>query len=67
MARACFRRWPNPPASCRRPPLKEPTPDRDVMMPRRKQTREQCRRERIAAERRERTELIAEEERQRQA
>ena len=47
--------------------LKEPAPDRDVMMPRRKQTREQCRRERIAAERRERTELIAEEERQRQA
>jgi len=37
------------------------------MMPRRKQTREQYRRERIAAERRERTELIAEEERQRQA
>jgi hypothetical protein len=47
--------------------LKEPTPDRDVMMPRRKQTREQYRRERIAAERRERTELISEEERQRQA
>jgi Domain of unknown function (DUF222) len=47
--------------------LKEPTPDRDVMMPRRKQTREQYRRERIAQERRERTELIAEEERQRQA
>ena len=48
-------------------PLKDPTPDRDVMMPRRKQPREQCRRERIAQERRERTELIAEEERQRQA
>jgi hypothetical protein len=36
-------------------------------MPRRKQTREQERRDRINAERRERTELIAEEERQRQA
>ena len=47
--------------------LEEPSPDRDVMMPRRKQTREQYRRERIDAERRERTELIAEEERQRQA
>ncbi len=41
--------------------------DRSVMMPRRKQTREQDRRDRINAERRERTELIAEEERQRQA
>jgi len=38
-----------------------------VMMPRRKQTREQDRRDRINQERRERTELIAEEERQRQA
>jgi hypothetical protein len=37
------------------------------MMPRRKQTREQDRRDRIDAERRERTQLIAEEERQRQA
>jgi hypothetical protein len=37
------------------------------MMPRRKQTREQDRRDRINAERRERSELIAEEERQRQA
>jgi hypothetical protein len=37
------------------------------MMPRRKQTREQNRAQRIAAERRERTKLIAEEERQRQA
>ena len=36
-------------------------------MPRRRQTREQDRRDRINAERRERTELIAEEERQRQA
>ena len=41
--------------------------DRSAMMPRRKQTREQDRRDRITAERRERTELIAEEERQRQA
>ena len=37
------------------------------MMPRRKQTRAQDRHDRINAERRERTELIAEEERQRQA
>ncbi len=36
-------------------------------MPRRKQTREQNRRDRINAERRERTELIAQEEQQRQA
>jgi hypothetical protein len=49
------------------PPLDEPSPYRDVMMPRRKQTREQDRRDRINQERRERTELIAEEERQRQA
>jgi hypothetical protein len=41
--------------------------DRSVMMPRRKQTREQDRRDRINAERRERCELIAEEERQRMA
>ena len=40
---------------------------RALMMPRRKQTREQDRRERIIAERRLRTELIAEQERQRQA
>jgi hypothetical protein len=44
-----------------------PDTDRAVMMPRRKQTREQDRQDRIKAERRERTELIAEEERQRQA
>jgi Domain of unknown function (DUF222) len=47
--------------------LDAPETDRSVMMPRRKQTREQDRRDRINAERRERTELIAEEERQRQA
>ena len=50
-----------------RPTLDEPSRYRDVMMPRRKQTREQNHRDRINAERRERTELIAEEERQRQA
>jgi hypothetical protein len=44
-----------------------PDADRGVMMPKRKQTREQDRRDRINQERRERTELIAEEERQRQA
>jgi hypothetical protein len=44
-----------------------PDTNRAVMMPKRKQTREQDRRDRIEAERRDRTELIAEEERQRQA
>lgn len=43
------------------------TVDRSVMMPRRRQTREDALRDRIKAERRQRTELIAEEERQRQA
>ncbi len=47
--------------------VSEEPPHRDVMMPKRKQTREQDRRDRINQERRERTELIAEEERQRQA
>ena len=45
----------------------EESPHRDVMMPRRKHTREEDRRDCINRERRERTELIAEEERQRQA
>jgi hypothetical protein len=45
----------------------DPGTDRLAMMPRRKQTRAQDRRDRINAERRERTELIAEEERQHQA
>ena len=45
----------------------ESTANRALMMPTRKQTREQDRRNRIAAERRTRTEMIAEEERQRQA
>jgi hypothetical protein len=49
------------------PALDVPDTDRSALMPRRKQTREQDRRERINAERRERAELIAEEERQRQA
>ena len=44
-----------------------PVTGRALMMPRRKQTREQDRRDRIIAERRLRTELIAEQERQRQA
>jgi len=48
-------------------PMVDPEADRRAMMPRRKQTRAQDRQERINAERRERTELIAEEERQRQA
>jgi hypothetical protein len=42
----------------------EESPHRAVMMPRRKQTREQDRRDRINQERRQRTEVIAEEERQ---
>ena len=45
----------------------EPRDRPPAMMPRRKQTRAQDRHDRINAERRERTELIAEEERQRQA
>jgi hypothetical protein len=49
------------------PHTPEPDPDRLAKMPRRKQTREQDRRDRINAERRQRTELIAEEERQHQA
>ena len=44
----------------------EASANRSVMMPTRKQTREQDRRDRIAQERRERRELIAEEERERQ-
>ncbi|MGO4446108.1 DUF222 domain-containing protein [Mycobacterium sp. 2YAF39] len=48
-------------------PDQTPATDRTAMMPRRRHTRAQDRRDRINAERRERTELIAEEERQRQA
>jgi hypothetical protein len=44
-----------------------PDVDRSAMMPRRKQTRDQDRRDRINAERRERWELTAKEERQRRA
>ena len=47
--------------------LQPPDTDRSAMMPRRKQTRDQDRHDRINNERRQRTELIAEEERQRQA
>ena len=49
------------------PTRDEPSRYRDVMMPRRTHTREQNRRDRITAERRQRTELIAEKERHRQA
>jgi Domain of unknown function (DUF222) len=49
------------------PTVEAPSPYRDLMMPRRKQTRAQDRRDRINAERRQRTELIAEQERQHQA
>jgi Domain of unknown function (DUF222) len=49
------------------PHARSPGTDRSAMMPRRKQTREQDRRDRINAERRQRLELIAEEERQRRA
>jgi hypothetical protein len=45
------------------PNLDMPDTDKSAMMPRRKQTREQDRRDRINEERRQRTELIAEQER----
>ena len=45
----------------------EESGNRGVMMPTRKQTRDRDRRDRIAKERRERTELIAEEARKRRA
>jgi hypothetical protein len=47
--------------------VEEPSPYRHLAMPRRKQTRQQNRQNRINAERRQRTELIAEQERQHQA
>ena len=49
------------------PPAAPPDADRSAMMPRRTQTRDHDRRDRITAERRQRIELIAEEERQRRA
>jgi hypothetical protein len=50
------------------PPYPQPSQAaRSAKMPRRTQTREQARRDRINNERRERTELIAQEERERQA
>jgi hypothetical protein len=49
------------------PQVVSPEVDRSAMMPRRKQTRDQDRRDRITAERRQRIELIAEEKRQRRA
>jgi hypothetical protein len=49
------------------PHVVSPETNRSAMMPRRKQTRDQDRRRRINAERHQRTELIAEEERQRKA
>lgn len=49
------------------PHIPDPEADRAARMPRRTQTRAQDRRDRINAERRERTELIAEEERQHRA
>jgi hypothetical protein len=45
----------------------EPAPNRGAMMPRRKTTREQDRRDRINRERRQRIEINAEQERQHQA
>jgi hypothetical protein len=47
------------------PHVVPPETDRSAMMPRREQTRDQDRSDRINAERRQRTELVAEEERQR--
>jgi hypothetical protein len=49
------------------PKVEDPANTNRVMMPRRRQTHDQDRQDRINAERREWTELIAEEERQRQA
>jgi hypothetical protein len=49
------------------PTVQEPSPYRDAMMPKRKRTRDQDRRDRINQERRQRTELIAEQQRQHQA
>jgi hypothetical protein len=49
------------------PHVVPPESDRSAMMPRRKQTRDQDRQARITAERRQRSELIAEQNRQRQA
>ncbi len=49
------------------PAVDRPDTDRTVMMPTRRQTRDQDRRDRIANERRQRADLIAEQERQRQA
>ena len=49
------------------PNIVDPDIDRVAMMPRRKQTRAQDRRDRVNAERRHRSELIAEQERQHQA
>jgi len=49
------------------PKVEDPANTNRVIMPRRKQTHDQDRQDRINAERREWTELIAEEERQRQA
>jgi hypothetical protein len=49
------------------PPPPDAQADRSALMPRRKQTREQNRRDRITAERRQQSELIAERQRQRQA
>jgi hypothetical protein len=49
------------------PAFDESGTDRSVMMPRRKQTRAQDRRDRINAERRQRSDMIAEQQRQRHA
>jgi hypothetical protein len=49
------------------PQLETPQTDRSVMMPRRKQTRDQDRRDRITAERNQRHELNAEQRRQQRA
>jgi hypothetical protein len=49
------------------PQVVSPESDRSAMMPRRTQTRDQDRRHRITAERHHRSQLIAEEERQRRA
>ena len=49
------------------PDTPDTSTDRSALMPKRRQTRDQDRHDRINAERRERTKLIAEQERQHQA
>ncbi|HEV7853784.1 MAG TPA: hypothetical protein VGP27_20865 [Mycobacterium sp.] len=66
-AAPCFPRWPNPPPTLGDITAPDPSPHRAMMMPTRRQTREQGRRDRITNKRRERTDRNAQEQRERQA